>query len=79
MVVAPSRISITGFLIHALYAQGKFTDVDTVLMVLGIYAGIMDGYVSWREGAVKAAFTRAAAAFVVAAIGLAGCAAGHGY
>ncbi|ROW15218.1 hypothetical protein VPNG_03077 [Cytospora leucostoma] len=76
MFIAASRISTIGMIIFALYGQGNFAAVDTVLAVMGLYVGVMDGYLCWREGLPRMALFRSASAFTVAAVGLAGCTAG---
>lgn len=76
MFIASSRISTIGMIIFALYGQGNFAAVDTVLAVMGLYVGAMDGYLCWREGRPKNGLFRSASAFTVAAVGLAGCTAG---
>jgi hypothetical protein len=50
MFIASSRISTIGMIIFALYGQGNLAAVDTVLAVMGLYVGVMDGYLCWREG-----------------------------
>ncbi|KAG6362839.1 hypothetical protein INS49_007933 [Diaporthe citri] len=76
MFIASSRISTIGMIIFALYGQGNLAAVDTVLAVMGLYVGVMDGYFCWREGRPKMGLFRSAGAFTVAAVGLAGCTAG---
>lgn len=76
MFIASSRISTIGMIIFALYGQGNFAAVDTVLAVMGLYVGVMDGYLGWREGRPSMGLFRSASAFMVAAVGIAGCTAG---
>lgn len=76
MFIASSRISTIGLTIFALYGQGNLAAIDTVLAVMGLYVGVMDGYLCWREGRPKKGLFRSASAFTVAAVGLAGCTAG---
>lgn len=58
------------------YLQGNLAPVDTVLAVMGLYVGVMDGYLCWHEGRPRMGMLRSACAFVVAALGMAGCPAG---
>lgn len=76
MFIASSRISTIGMIIFALYGQGNLAAVDTVLAVMRFYVGVMDGYLCWREGRPRMGLFRSACAFIVAAVGMAGCTAG---
>lgn len=51
MVLSSARITAIGATMLAFYAQAKFAEVDTVMVILGAYVGAVDGYVCWREGA----------------------------
>lgn len=76
MFIASSRISTIGMIIFALYGQENLAAVDTVRAVMGLYVGVMDGYICWREGRPKMGLFRSASAFMVAAVGMAGYTAG---
>lgn len=76
MFIASFRISTIGMIIFALYGQGNLAAVDTVLAVMGLYVGVMDGYLCWREGRPKMGLFRSVSAFMVAAVGMSRCTGG---
>lgn len=71
LFIASSRISTVGMMIFALYGQENLAAVDTVLAVMGLCVGVMDGYLCWREGRPRTGMLRSACAFVVAAVRIA--------
>ena len=75
MVVASARTSALGLALFTFYAQRKYREVDTVLVILS-YLGLVDAYVCCVEGVRGKAAFRALSALAVAAWGWAGMTAG---
>ncbi|KAG7059097.1 hypothetical protein JMJ77_0006465 [Colletotrichum scovillei] len=48
--LSSARTSVIGLLIYTFYAIGDFRAIDTVLLTSGLYCGIIDGYVCYKEG-----------------------------
>ncbi|EEQ30555.1 hypothetical protein McanMca71_000741 [Microsporum canis] len=68
MITASGRTSALGLALFAFYSQGKFREVDTIMMILA-YVGLVDGYVCWREGVPGRAIFRATSGLLIAAWG----------
>ena len=67
-----ARTTVLGVLILVLYARDQLAAVDTVLTVLGIWSGIVDGYAVFREGDSSKALMRLVGAWSVGFCGLRG-------
>lgn len=52
------------------YQQERFADVDTVMLVMGAYLGLVDGYVCWKEGMSGKAVFRCVSGMVIAGFGM---------
>lgn len=69
-IAGASRISVIGVLMFTLYAQGKYEDLDAVMVVLGLVGGLVDGYVLCvRERVVRWGLVRAACGLTIAVWG----------
>ena len=57
MVCCQVLTTILGMVIFAFYSQRKLAEIDTVMAIMGIYAGLVDSHIFHREGNPnKAAF-----------------------
>ncbi|KAL0567218.1 hypothetical protein V5O48_014776 [Marasmius crinis-equi] len=72
MICCSGRTTVIGALIFAFYSQRKLEAVDTVLAVMGVWIGITDGYVCWKEGVPGRGLFRATCGFLIGAYGLVG-------
>ncbi|KAF3492348.1 uncharacterized protein GIQ15_01865 [Arthroderma uncinatum] len=68
MITGSGRTTALGLVLFTFYSQGKFREVDTIMVILA-YLGLVDGYVCWREGAPGKALFRAASGMLIAAWG----------
>ncbi|KAL3478519.1 hypothetical protein BJX99DRAFT_224262 [Aspergillus californicus] len=68
MITGSARVTALGMAIFAFYSQGKFTEVDTIMTILG-YVGLADGYVCWKEGVPGKGLFRAGSGLAIAAWG----------
>ena len=66
-----ARATTLGVLILIFYARGQLAAVDTILAVLGVWSGIVDGYAVWAEGNPAKALLRLLGSWAVGACGLA--------
>jgi len=76
MVLSSARITAIGAAMFTFYFQNKFTEVDTIMIIMGAYVGAVDGYVCWREGVPKKAIFRVASGAAIALWGWFGMTAG---
>lgn len=64
-----ARTTALGLVLFTLYFGNKFSEVDTVMTILGFYVGAADAYVFWREGARRKAVERGLSGLAIAAWG----------
>ncbi|KAK8092352.1 uncharacterized protein PG998_014837 [Apiospora kogelbergensis] len=76
MHLTNARTTSLGLCMYALYFRGRFAACDTVLAVLGAYAGLVDSWVVWREGNPRKALFRLVSSGLLSAAGVAGWTAG---
>lgn len=50
IVVGQARLTVIGLTIFTFYARGEYGTVDTILSILGVYAGLVDSCTVWRSG-----------------------------
>lgn len=67
-----ARTTVLGLCLYALYFARRGAACDTVLAILGAYAGAVDSYVVWREGNPHKAAFRLASSWLLSAAGFAG-------
>lgn len=72
-----ARTSVFGMCMFTLYFRGDFAACDTILAILGAYAGVVDSYVVWKEGNPRKAAFRLVSSGLLSVVGLAGWTAGH--
>lgn len=77
MIVSSARMSAMGIALFVFHYQQKYDIVDTLLMILGSYVGLVDGYVAWIEGQPKRTVFRFTAGLLIAAWGWFGMHAGQ--
>ncbi|RYP52993.1 hypothetical protein DL769_010587 [Monosporascus sp. CRB-8-3] len=77
MVTCQVRTTILGMIIFAFYSQSKRDEIDTVLAIMGTYAGLVDSYVFNREGNPSKAIFRLIVGLSIGAWGFAGMTGGH--
>lgn len=72
-VQGQSRTTVLGLLVFVFYFRGQYKAVDTLMAVMGFYAGVVDSYVVWKEtGWLGWTIFRLVAAWCFGAWGLAG-------
>lgn len=71
MIVYSGRMTMVGMLMYYFYGKGQYAAIDAILASLA-YAGMIDGYVCWREGARGSAIFRLASSVLVAGLGAMG-------
>ncbi|KAK0381875.1 hypothetical protein CPAR01_05489 [Colletotrichum paranaense] len=67
--LSSARTSVIGLLIYTFYARGDFGAIDTVLLTSGLYCGIVDGYVCYKEGEPVKALLRILSSWAVGLYG----------
>lgn len=73
MVIAQVRSTVIGVLLFLFYARSQFDLVDTVMAVMGTWAGLVDSYVVWNvQGSARWALFRFVSSGLIAAWGYAG-------
>ncbi|KAK8133605.1 hypothetical protein PG984_005617 [Apiospora sp. TS-2023a] len=72
MHVNNARTTVLGMCIYALYFTGQRAACDTILAILGAYAGLVDSYVVWKEGNPRKAAFRLVNSWLLSAVGFAG-------
>ncbi|KAK7921467.1 hypothetical protein PG985_009489 [Apiospora marii] len=72
MHINNARTTVLGMCLYALYFTRQGAACDTVLAILGAYAGVVDSYVVWKEGNPRKAAFRFASSWVLSAVGFAG-------
>ncbi|KAK1236108.1 hypothetical protein PQX77_000652 [Marasmius sp. AFHP31] len=76
MKCCSARTTVLGTLIFIFYAQNRLDAVDIVLGAMGVWVGLVDGYVCWMEGVPGKAVFRGTAGMAIGMWGLAGLTAG---
>ncbi|KAF2645169.1 hypothetical protein P280DRAFT_444626 [Massarina eburnea CBS 473.64] len=67
MILSSARVTALGACMFPFYFTGKFSQVDTFMVIMGAYVGAVDAYVCWKEGVPgKAVFRRASGAAIAA-------------
>ncbi|KAH8883745.1 hypothetical protein GQ53DRAFT_663242 [Thozetella sp. PMI_491] len=74
--VGAVRTTVLGMLLFIYYSRGQMEVVDTILAVMGGYAGLVDSYVVWKEGQRGKAIFRLVSSGLIPAWGFAGLTAG---
>lgn len=77
MHINNARTTVLGMCLYTLYFRRQLAACDTILAILGAYAGLIDSYVVWREGNPRKAAFRLASSWLLSAVGLAGWTAGR--
>jgi Domain of unknown function (DUF4267) len=77
MIVSSARTSALGIAMFVFHYQQKYEVVDMLLIILGAYVGLVDGYVAWNEGIPKRGVFRFTAGLLIAAWGWFGMHAGR--
>ncbi|KAK2601144.1 hypothetical protein N8I77_010614 [Diaporthe amygdali] len=77
MHINNARTTVLGMCLYTLYFRRQLAACDTILAVLGAYAGLVDSYVVWREGNPRKAAFRLASSWLLSAVGLAGWTSGR--
>ncbi|KAI1454004.1 hypothetical protein F4805DRAFT_337929 [Annulohypoxylon moriforme] len=77
MHINNARTTVLGMCLYTLYFRQNFAACDTILAILGAYAGVVDSWVVWKEGNPRKAAFRFVSSGLVSAAGLAGWTAGN--
>ena len=72
MHINNARTTVLGMCLYALYATRQRAACDTILAILGAYAGLVDSYVVWKEGNPSKAAFRLVSSWLISAAGFAG-------
>lgn len=78
MIIGQARGTIIGLLVFLFYSRNQLELVDTVMAVTGLYAGLVDSYVVWKEGNGRYAAFRLISSGLISAWGFAGLTVGRG-
>ncbi|KAK8015237.1 hypothetical protein PG990_008533 [Apiospora arundinis] len=76
MHINNARTTVLGMCMYTLYFSRQRVACDTILAILGAYAGLVDSYVVWKEGNPRKAAFRLASSWLLSAVGFAGWTAG---
>lgn len=49
-MLCSARTTLIGTILFAFYMRGDYSAVDTILILVGGYLGIVDAWVCWKEG-----------------------------
>lgn len=71
-----TRTTIIGLIVYTLYFQKRYTEVDTVVAIVGFYAGLVDAYIVGQEGKRAYALFRLVSSWALGACGYLGLTAG---
>ena len=77
MKINNARTTVIGMCLYTLYFRRELAACDTILAILGAYAGLVDSYVVWKEGNPRKAMFRLVSSGLVSAVGIAGWTAGR--
>ncbi|KAI2615015.1 hypothetical protein GGR54DRAFT_642752 [Hypoxylon sp. NC1633] len=72
MQINNARTTAFGLCMYMLYFRRNFAACDTILAILGAYAGLVDSYVVWKEGNPRKAVFRLVSSGLISAMGFAG-------
>ncbi|KAK6855175.1 hypothetical protein PG995_008707 [Apiospora arundinis] len=76
MHINNARTTVLGMCMYTLYVGRQRAACDTILAILGAYAGLVDSYVVWKEGNPRKAVFRLMSSGLLSAVGFAGWTAG---
>ncbi|KAI4592936.1 hypothetical protein KJ359_010188 [Pestalotiopsis sp. 9143b] len=76
MLINNARTTAFGLCMFTFYYRGQMEVCDTILAILGAYAGLVDSYVVWKEGNSRKAAFRFVSSGLLSAAGFAGLTAG---
>lgn len=77
IIVGQARLSVIGLALFVFYARGQLEVVDTILAILGFYAGLVDSWTVWRTGSPPSwALFRLVSSWMVGVWGVVGGTAG---
>ncbi|KAI3337487.1 hypothetical protein HD806DRAFT_41940 [Xylariaceae sp. AK1471] len=76
-VVGNARTTVIGLLTFLFYSRRQLDVVDTIMAVTGLYCGLVDSYVVWREGNPSYAVFRLISSGLISAWGVMGMTAGR--
>ncbi|KAK7981353.1 hypothetical protein PG996_009041 [Apiospora saccharicola] len=71
MHINNARTTTIGMCMYALYFTRQLPACDTILAILGAYAGLVDSWVVWREGNPRKAAFRLVSSGLLSAAGFA--------
>lgn len=74
-----ARTASLGILMMIFYARGQYDVVDTFMVVIGGYLGVVDCILLWNEGLRSTGINRLCGSAVFAALGLVGFTEGRGH
>ncbi|KAI1084822.1 hypothetical protein F5B20DRAFT_222471 [Whalleya microplaca] len=77
MKINNARTTAFGMCMYTLYFRRELVVCDTILAILGLYAGLVDSYVVWTEGNPRKAAFRLVSSGLLSAVGFAGWTAGR--
>lgn len=77
MHINNARTTVFGMCMYAFYFRRDLAACDTILAILGAYAGLVDSYVVWKEGNPRKAAFRLVSSGLLSAVGFAGWTAGR--
>lgn len=72
MVIGQARTTCIGLLVFLFYSRNQLDVIDQVMAVTGAYAGLVDSYVVWKEGAPRKVIFRLVSSWLIAAWGFSG-------
>lgn len=75
MLVYSSRMTVIGIAMYVFYYRRMYSSIDVLLLCLG-WAGVIDGYVCWKEGAERDGWFRLVSGMAIAVFGAIGITAG---
>jgi hypothetical protein len=78
MHINNARTTVIGMCLYALYLRRQLAACDTILAILGAYAGLVDSYVVWRQGNPRKATFRLLSSWLISSAGFYGLTAGRG-
>ena len=68
--VGNARTACLGMLMFTFYAQRRYDVLDTFLVAIGAYLGLVDCYILWNEGFLSTGVFRLISSSVFAVLGL---------
>jgi len=72
MVVGQARNTVLGLLTFLFYYQGKYAEIDQLMVILAGYVGVVDCVQLWKVGQPKRGLFRLVMSWVFVASGLVG-------